>query len=254
MRRYVPIALAAMICCFAQASAWAGGCYNLGNGEPSELTGTLEYVMFPGPPNYEDVQTGDTPEPSYVLKLHDPICLSGDEAADPSKYFQYVQLVSGQDMDEQFRHLLHQDVTVHLTDAMAAITGHHHEPLVATVTSVSIAQAKPMEFTDEYGTAATTIQAFYDALGAAQGTVASAMVIPEKRSTPAFSPSNLTRFYGGLADPIRVVSIAQENDSTFIVNYHYATKSHACNGRATVTTTVRGGRNFIQSIHALNGC
>ncbi|WP_239020019.1 hypothetical protein [Novacetimonas maltaceti] len=210
--------------------------------------------MFPGPPNYEDVQTGDTPEPSYVLKLHDPICLSGDEAADPSKSFQYVQLVSGQGIDEQFRHLLHKDVTVHLTDAMAAVTGHHHEPLVATVTSVSPVQAKPMEFTDEYGTAATTVQAFYAALGDGQGAEASAMVIPEKRAAPAFSPANLTRFYGGLADPIRVVGIARENDSTFIVNYHYATKSHVCNGRATVTTTMRDGRNFIQGIHALDGC
>lgn len=45
---------------------------------------------------------------------------------------------------------------------MAAETGHHHEPLVARATSIRL--ARPMSFIDEYGTAATTIRAFYDAL------------------------------------------------------------------------------------------
>ncbi|WP_227672527.1 hypothetical protein [Komagataeibacter sp. FXV3] len=107
---------------------------------------------------------------------------------------------------------------------------------------------------DEYGTAATTIRAFYDALGDGQGGNASAMVVPEKRTRPAFAPENMTRFYGSLADPIRLIDIAQENANTFIVNYHYATKSSGCNGRVCITTTMRDGRNYIQGIRALNGC
>ncbi|GCE89822.1 hypothetical protein MSKU15_1423 [Komagataeibacter diospyri] len=47
------------------------------------------------------------------------------------------------------------------------------------------------------------------------------MIVPEKCSRPA----SLTRFYGGLADPIRLIDIVQEDADTFLVNYHYATKS-----------------------------
>ncbi|WP_146221619.1 hypothetical protein [Komagataeibacter oboediens] len=129
-----------------------------------------------------------------------------------------------------------------------------HEPLVATVMSVARAQAQPMERTDEYGTTATTVRAFYTALGDGQGDDASAMVIPDKRSRPAFSPAGLTGFYGRLADPIHQVDIAQENAGTFLVHCHYATKSCVCNGAAIITTTMRNGRNFIQGIRALNGC
>ncbi|QHC36734.1 hypothetical protein [Komagataeibacter xylinus] len=252
MTRYFPFALVSVLCGIWHTSAWAGECYNLANHEPSKLTGTLEYVMFPGPPNYEDIQKGDTPEPEYILKLQDPICITGDDSADPSNHFQAVQLSS--EKEEPFRAFLHKNVTVQLTNQMAAETGHHHEPLVATVTSIAPAQAKPMDFTDEYGTAATTIRAFYTALHDAQGADAAAMVIPEKRTTAAFSPSNLTRFYGSLTDPISVLDIAQENDSTFIVHYHYVIKSRVCDGRATVTTTMRNGQNFIQGIRAMNGC
>lgn len=256
MRKYFPIALVSIVCGFWQTAAWAGSCYDLQHQEPSELTGTLDYVIFPGPPNYEDVQKGDTPEPSYILKLHDPICIADDVDgfADPNNIFQDVQLTAQQPVFDQFRRFLHQIVTVKTTNPMAAETGHYHEPLLVTVTSIAPAQARPMDLTDEYGTAATTIRAFYDALGDGQGANASAMIVPEKRTRPAFAPENMTRFYGGLADPIRLIDIVQENTNTFIVNYHYATKSSVCNGRAVITTTMRDGRNYIQGIRALNGC
>lgn len=252
MTRYFPFAFVSVLFGLWHTSAWAGACYDLANHQPSELTGTLEYVMFPGPPNYEDIQKGDTPEPEYILKLQDPICITGDDFADPNNQFQAVQLSA--EKEESFRAFLHKNVTVQLTNQAAAETGHVHEPLIAAVTSIVPVQAKPMDFTDEYGTAATTIRAFYTALHDAQGADAAAMVIPEKRTMPAFSPSNLTRFYGSLTDPITMLDIAQENDSTFIVHYHYAIKSRVCDGRATVTTAMRDGRNYIQGIKAMNGC
>ncbi|AEH63648.1 hypothetical protein [Zymomonas mobilis] len=259
MLKYFSLVLMSIMACCWQTSAWAGQCYNLERKEPSQLTGIIEYIIFPGPPNYEDVQNGDTPEPSYVLKLSNPICLSGDEFADPKNHFQSVQLVGTKATSKLLQQFLHKNVTVQLTDTMAAATGHHHEPLVATVTAVrpvsySAPQAKAMDFIDEYGTAATTIRAFYTALGDGQGAAASALVVPEKRSTPAFLASNLTKFYGSLTDRIQLLDIAQESTNIFIVRYHYAAKSHICNGRASIMTSMRNGRNFIQSIHALNGC
>ena len=43
-------------------------CYDVGKSEPHQLTGMLSYHIFPGPPGYEDVQKGDTPERVAVLR------------------------------------------------------------------------------------------------------------------------------------------------------------------------------------------
>lgn len=254
MVRYLWITSVLAVACGIQTPAKAAACYNLAHGEPKELTGKLEYVIFAGPPNFEDVQKGDTPEPNFVLELARPICISGDEFADPRNHFRAVQIVETKATAGQLHRLLHQTVTVSLADQMGAETGHHHEPLVAWVTAVRDTGARPMDFVDEYGTAATTIRTFYTALGDGQGADASAMVVPEKRSTAAFSSSGLTRFYASLAQRIQLIDISQINASTYVVHYRYATRSRVCDGRAIVRTTVRSGRNFIQSIKALNGC
>ena len=163
------------------APAAAAPCYNLAAGQPHMLSGRLDYVIYPGPPNFEDVQKGDTPEPNFVLRLAQPICLQGDEFADPKTYFSNVQVVETKAVSGQLRHLLNRHVTLALTQQMAAETGHHHEPLVAWVTAATLTSAppRPMEFTDEYGTAATTIWAFYASLGDGQGGPASQMIVPE---------------------------------------------------------------------------
>ncbi|NEX93204.1 hypothetical protein [Caulobacter sp. 17J65-9] len=239
---------------FAAEAAWAGPCYDLAKGQPRELTGTLDYVVYPGPPNYEDVRAGDTPEPSYVLRLTRPICLTGDEFANEDQTFSAVQLVATQAVPGQtLKAYLHRQVTVVFGDRMAATTGHHHEPLVAWAASVA-PTARPMEFTEEYGTAATTVRAFYAALSDGQGAAAAAMVVPEKRAGGPFSAAELTRFYGGLKEPIRLVDIAQSGPAEFVAHYRYATGKRVCDGRAVVRTVSRDGRNLIQSIRALDGC
>jgi hypothetical protein len=217
------------------------------------LSGRLDYVLYPGPPNYSDVQKGDTPEPNYVLRLPRPICISGDDFADPKTYFDRVQVVASGPELAQLKRLLHRVVTLHLRDPMAAETGHHHEPLVAWVTRVDLA-AQPLDFIDEYGTAATTIRAFYEALADGQGAAASQMIVPEKRSLEAFSPQGLSSFYGRLTRPLRLLGISRIDNSNYAVHYQYSAKRVNCDGHAIVVTIVRGGRNFIQSIRALNGC
>lgn len=52
-----------------------------------------------------------------------------------------------------------------------------------------------------------TVRAFYGALGTGNGVAASSQVIPEKRSSGAFSPEAISRFYGNLSDPLRLTSI-----------------------------------------------
>jgi hypothetical protein len=52
--------------------------------------------MFTGPPNYEDVQRGDSPEPAFILKLEEGMCVfDKDGFADPNVVFDTVHVVAG---------------------------------------------------------------------------------------------------------------------------------------------------------------
>jgi len=249
----IPLLVGGIIAAVLPSTAMSR-CYDVDKGQPAALTGTLDYILFAGPPNFEDVQKGDTPEPSFVLRLAQPICLSGSDGfADPKHLFRDVQLVETKQTSGQLKPFLHRQVTVRLKDPMAAETGHHHEPLVAWVISIASA-SRPMEFIEEYGTPATTIRAFYAALSDGQGDIASRMVVAEKRSHGPFSANELSRFYGHLRQPVRLEEISSNSPTEFIVRYRYAATTHECNGRAVVTTEERGGKNYIKRIAALDGC
>ncbi|WP_440523768.1 hypothetical protein [Sphingomonas sp.] len=232
-------------------------CYNLATGKPSQLEGKLDYVMFAGPPNFEDVQKGDTPDPSYVLRLDRPICITGDEFADPSVKITAVQVVETKAVAGKLKAYLGKRVSLGLRDPMAAETGHHHEPLVAWITSVRAiggASGRPMDFVEEYGTPATVIRAFYAALADGQGAIASRLVVPEKRGKAAFSAAGLSGFYGKLKEPIQLLGISVRDADLYVARYRYATGTRQCNGRAEVTTVARNGGYYIQGIKALDGC
>jgi hypothetical protein len=51
-------------------------CIDLKQANKLSFEGMLNYRIFAGPPNYEDVRKGDTPEPTYILTLTEPICAS----------------------------------------------------------------------------------------------------------------------------------------------------------------------------------
>ncbi len=110
----------------------------------------------------------------------------------------------------------------------------------------------PVSSTDDTGEAA--VRAFYDALGAGDGATASAQIIPEKRASRAFSPEGLSRFYGALPEPIRITDIVPLARGAYRVSYRYSAGRSRCDGRAIVSLTNRGDRDFIRSIKALNGC
>ena len=209
--------------------------------------------MFAGPPNYTDVRQGDTPEPHYILRLPSPICITGDDFADPRADVRAVQLESSPAVSRQLKASLNRQVTVVLKDAMSAETGHHHEPVLAFVTAVHQAREKSLNFVDEYGTPATSIRGFYTALSDGQGQIASQFIVPEKRTGP-FAPAALSRFYGSLPGPIRLFDIAESGPSDFIAHYSFRSKTSICDGHALIHTEVRQGHNLIGSIRALNGC
>ena len=235
---------------FLLAAGSAGAaCYDLSKSEPHSLTGLLSQRIFPGPPGFQDVRKGDTPEPGYLLQLPEAICLTGDEFADPANMFSEVQLVETDKTASAMRALADHNVTVELTQPIAAMTGHNHRPLVAWVTNI-VAADDP---TAEYGTAATTVRAFYDALAAGNGGAAANFIAPERRRG-AFSPDEMTRFYGGLVAPLKLLSLEPSGPDAYLVRYQFTSRARACNGRAIVKTVNRGGSNLIASIHALDGC
>lgn len=249
MSRFLAIPAAILLLPFLASGATAT-CYDLAKGEPRELSGRLNYRIFAGPPGYEDVQKGDTPEPGYILKLPSPICLTGDDFADPENMFHEVQLVETDATAGQLARLKERDVSVALERPMAAHTGHHHRPLVAWVSSIS----PNGDITEEYGTAASTVRAFYHALAAGDGETAAGFVVAEKRVSGPLSGHALTRFYSNLAEPLKLVDIQPVGRDRYKVLYTFKAMASLCHGAAIVTTTRRSGVSQIKSIRALNGC
>jgi hypothetical protein len=244
-----------------QNAGEAARCFDVYKAEPKELSGKLAYVMFAGPPEYEDVQKGDMPEPAYILKLNSKICITDDdEFADRDNLFDEVHLVPGKNNEDDLRKLVDQTVTVRLYKQIAADNRHHRRPLVAWVSQVAPAQkVVDVAYSDDdptvdYGTPATTIRAFYSALRSGQGAIAASMIVPEKTQSGSFSPEELSRYYGSMRSPVELISLEPEGDGSYFVRYKFTVSGTACNGRAIINMTERNGRNYIKRIRALDGC
>jgi hypothetical protein len=137
---------------------------------------------------------------------------------------------------------------------MAAETSRDQERPAPNAPSTKLAGLSESGQLVEYAAPAATVRTFYEALEDGRGEVASLMVAPEKRGIPAFSASAMSHFYGSLRQPLRLTDIEQSGPDTFIVYYRYAAAERACNGKAIVKTSTRGGANYIENISALNGC
>lgn len=99
-----------------------------------------------------------------------------------------------------------------------------------------------------------TVRNFYNALGTGNGEVASAQVIPAKRSSRAYSADAISRFYGRLSEPLRLTGVQPLSSGAYRVTYRYAGTGVRCNGSAIVRLTSASERPLIRSIVAGNGC
>ncbi|TVV75742.1 hypothetical protein [Sphingomonas solaris] len=104
------------------------------------------------------------------------------------------------------------------------------------------------------GEGEATVRAFYGALAVGNGRAAAARIMPGKRSSPAFSPEAMSRFYGGLVEPIRLMEVVPLDRGAYRVRYRYSAGRSRCDGSAVVTLVRQGGRTFIRSIDASDGC
>ncbi|WP_162875581.1 hypothetical protein [Sphingomonas crusticola] len=99
-----------------------------------------------------------------------------------------------------------------------------------------------------------TVRTFYNALGAGNGELASAQVVPAKRSSRAYSPDAISRFYGRLSTPLQLTGVSALSGNSYRVTYHYAGAGIRCNGSAVVRLIPTGGRLLIRSITAGSDC
>jgi len=168
-------ALAAIYTALGATPASAAECINV---DERMLTfeGTLNYHIFPGPPNYEDVRKGDSPEPAYLVTLDRPICVTGDEFVDPAETFDQIQIWPEYDntraitesIQSDLRRLVGKRVVVEGSSAFGRHTAHHRAPLVLPISKIVAAsdpaRAYERDPTRAYGTPMTTVEAFYLAL------------------------------------------------------------------------------------------
>ncbi len=105
------------------------------------------------------------------------------------------------------------------------------------------------------GTALNAVRGFYEALAQADGVRANGFLVPEKRNSGAYEIASLSRFYGAMREPLRLLSADPLGPDAFRVRYHYVyVNGRVCDGAAEVTLSRREGAPLIERIKALNGC
>lgn len=123
--------------CVGQTTTRAG-CLSY---EPSVVTleGKLTQKTFPGPPNYANIHKGDAPETYWFLSLEHPVCVDEDPTSEhvnnAQKEVRLVQLVVDQQIYKRSTGLIGKHVVTTGT-LFGGINGHHHTPVLLTVTTL----------------------------------------------------------------------------------------------------------------------
>lgn len=94
-----------------------------------QLSGVLERITFPGPPNYESIEAGDAAESYFVLRLAEPVCVRVSAQSSVSSI--QLQLFLKPPQYEALRGYLGHKVSFSAR-LWIAETGHHHTPLMLT--------------------------------------------------------------------------------------------------------------------------
>lgn len=123
---------------FSSNATMAQGCLSY---EPATVTlkGKITPKTFAGPPNYESVKKGDTPERYWILHLTRPICINADEniigGERQEKNVSKIQLVFTEKEYAPYKGLLGKRVQVN-GKLWHAHTGHHHTNILLTVLEI----------------------------------------------------------------------------------------------------------------------
>jgi hypothetical protein len=97
----------------------------------------------------------------------------------------------------------------------------------------------------------SVVTRFYSALSAADGNMAAALVVPEKRGIGPFNEINIANFFGNMREPLRLLSVRRLDRDLVLVGYRYVhANGKVCNTTSKVTTTYTFGKTLIQGIKA----
>jgi hypothetical protein len=101
--------------------------------------GIVTSRTVPGPPNYNSIAAGDYPETLFVLRLNEPICVSGDPSSrrnrESHSRVAEVQLLT-RDVDP--RRFLNKQVRAS-GSLFSAHMGYHRTPVVLAVVKLRAA-------------------------------------------------------------------------------------------------------------------
>lgn len=237
--------------CLASQAAVAA-CLDMKQDISRTFEGTLSFRVFGGPPFNGGVNKGDTPEPTYILKLDKAVCVDGSDFNDPVDKADEVQVFPADEnqaaLFKSLRRLVGRKVRVEGKSAFTAHTGHHHAPLLLPIATI-VETSDPRE---AEGGGMAAVQGFYLALAEGNGKEAARFLVPEKRTSGPLSPSAMTRFYSDLDEMLALTEVRRSGPDEFRVTYAYASQGdRRCDGDAVVRTN---GQGLISSIKPLNGC
>ena len=141
--KYARFVLLVLLLGSRQAYSHAGGeCLSY---EPAvvTLTGTIVRQTFPGPPNYESIQSGDRAETYWLLELPQAVCVDSGVAGaledEPKQGIQRIQLVfSDGKAYSGYRKLLKKRVVATGT-LFGSFNIHHRTPVLLFVKTLAAA-------------------------------------------------------------------------------------------------------------------
>jgi hypothetical protein len=188
-----------------------------------------------------------------LLELAAPTCFFGDRFLGGEVTISEVHLMVDAEEDHQLfsqlRALVGKNVVVSGERAFGAYSQHHRAPVVVVAGPVWEVQSPRRQ------TARRAVEAFYLALEVANGSEAARHIIPAKRRSGPLSAAALSRFYGSLKEPLKLLDVVDLGADRFRAFYHFETTAGArCNGSALATTTSVEGEELISRIVAENGC
>lgn len=104
------------------------------------------------------------------------------------------------------------------------------------------------------GSTVALVSEFYKALEQGNGRAASARVIAEKQASGPFTAQALTKFYGALDEPLKLLSADDAGPMQVKVRYRYRSGRKPCNGEATVSLVQTPEGTRIERIRSSSGC
>jgi hypothetical protein len=108
-------------------------------------TGRLAYHVFAGPPNYENIATGDARETAYILTLPRKTCIEdGGVLADSSIRFDTVHVYSSDPVILKRLPALVGRRVIITGDGEGAVTGHHRARLVLDADRITVQKPHPL--------------------------------------------------------------------------------------------------------------